>query len=77
VCTKQVYAETSSIGSQHDATRFAAECLRPQLSINISCTQGGQQQTHWPPLQLLIDGTDIRTPGCYIDPAYYAGSVNI
>jgi len=32
-----------------------APAARPQLSINISCLQGTQQQTHRPPLLLLID----------------------
>jgi len=51
----------------------------PQLSINISCPQGAQQQNHRPPLLLSIDGTDRRTdarplhkPRC----AYNAGSAN-
>jgi len=35
-----------------------APAARPQLSINISCLQGTQQQTHRPPLLLLIDEAD-------------------
>jgi len=35
-----------------------APAARPQLSINISCLQGTQQQTHQPPLLLLIDEAD-------------------
>jgi len=34
---------------------------RPQLSIDISCLQGAQQQTRQPPLLLSIDGIDRRT----------------
>jgi len=54
-----------------------------QLSIDISCPQGAQQQTHRTPLLLSIDGTDRRTDGrtdtgpfhthC---STYYARSVN-
>jgi len=37
---------------------------RPQLSIDISCPQGAQQQTRRPPLLLSIDRrTDGRTDG--------------
>jgi len=32
---------------------FAAECRRPQLSIDISCPQGAQQQTRRLPLLLI------------------------
>ena len=67
----------SSIGSQHDATRIAAERKRlgeidtrrrrPQLSIDTSCRQGAQQQTSRTPLLLSIDGADClyrnRTDG--------------
>ena len=46
---------------------------RPQLSIDICCPQGAQQQTRRPPLLLLIDGTDRQTdghkPDRYIDRA--------
>jgi len=51
----------------------------PQLSIDISCPQGAQQQTRRPPLLLSIDGTDRRT---YTRPlrrpcsAYYAGNIS-
>jgi len=38
-----------------------APAALPQLSIDISCTQGAQQQTHRTPLQLPIDGTDRQT----------------
>jgi len=31
---------------------------RSQLSIDISCPRGAQQQTRRPPLLLSIDGTD-------------------
>jgi len=34
---------------------------RPQLSIDISCPNGAQQQTRQPPLLLSIHGTDRRT----------------
>jgi len=37
--------------------------LRPQLSINISCLQGAQQQTCWPLLLPSIDGTNGGTDG--------------
>jgi len=37
-----------------------ALAARPQLSIDISCPQGAQQQTCLPPL-LSIDETDGRT----------------
>ena len=39
----------------------APAARRPQLSIDISCPQGAQQQTRPPPLLLSIDGTDRRT----------------
>jgi len=51
---------------------FAAECRRPQLSIDISGPQGAQQQTRRPPLLLWIDGTDGRTPGRSIDLSLHA-----
>jgi len=41
-------------------TAYAAErrhARRPQLSIDIFCPQGAQQQTRLPPLPLSIDGT--------------------
>jgi len=38
-----------------------AYSARPQLSIDITCPQGAQQQTRWQPLMLSIDGTDRRT----------------
>jgi len=48
---------------------FAAESRRLlqvptvhlQLSLNISCPQGAQQQTDWLPLLLSIDGTERQT----------------
>jgi len=33
----------------------------PQLSIDIACLQGAQQQTRQLPLLLSTDGTDRRT----------------
>jgi len=36
---------------------------RPQLSIDIFCPQGAQQQTSRTPLLLSIDGTDRQTNG--------------
>jgi len=42
-------------------TAGAPVARRPQLSIDISCPQGAQQQTRQPPLLLSIDGTDRRT----------------
>jgi len=52
-------------------------CQRSQLSIDISCPLGAQQQTRRPPLLLSIDGTDRRMDGRtdrrtldrFIDPA--------
>ena len=53
---------------------------RRQLSIDISCPQGAQQQTSRTPLLLSVDGTDGRTPDPIHIPiscsAYYAGSVS-
>jgi len=45
----------------------------PWLSTDISCLQGTQQQTCWPPLLLSIDGKDrwTRTPDCYIYPVLH------
>jgi len=43
-----------------------APAALPQLSIDISCTQGAQQQTHRTPLQLPIDGIDRRTLDRYM-----------
>ena len=40
---------------------FAAERWRPPLSVDISCSQGAQQQTRRPLLLLLMDLTDKRT----------------
>jgi len=39
----------------------ARAARRPQLSIDISCPQGAQQQTRRPSLLLSIDGTDRQT----------------
>jgi len=52
---------------------FAAERRRllhgartyPQLSIDIFCAQGAQQQTRRPPPLLSIDGTDRQTNYSY------------
>ena len=85
----------SFVGAQHDTTRICcwarahtalrapagtAPAARPQLSIDVSCPQGAQQQTRRPLLMLSIDGTDRQTTGarqlnrpC---SACYAGSVN-
>jgi len=40
-----------------------APAARSQLSIDISCPQGAQQQTRRPPLLLLIDGTGRQKEG--------------
>jgi len=42
--------------------RSTASTRRRQLSIDISCPQGAQQQTSRTPLLLSVDGTDGRTP---------------
>jgi len=47
---------------------------RRQLSIDIFCPHGAQQQTRHTPLLPSIDTTDRRTPERYIDLA--PGSVN-
>jgi len=69
------------VGSLRDATRicfWAPEpaARRPQLSIDISCQQGAQQQTCRPPLLMSIDGTDRqvdgRSPDRYIGLAPHA-----
>jgi len=46
-------------------------CCLP-ISINISCLQDTQQQTHCTLLLLLINGTDGRTSDRYINPASHA-----
>jgi len=58
----------------------APEARRPQLSIDISCPDGTQQQIRGPTLLPSIDGTDRQTDGhrtlhrpCC---AHYAASVN-
>ena len=48
-----------AMSSSRPAARHRVE--RPQLSIDISCPLGTQQQTCRPPLLLSIDGTDRRT----------------
>jgi len=40
-----------------------ALAARSQLSIDICCLQGAQQQTRRTPLLLSIDGKDRRTDG--------------
>jgi len=62
---------------------FVAECCsaapllpgarRPQLSLDISCPHGAQQQTRLTPLLRSNDGTD-RPFIC--KPVYYADSAN-
>jgi len=42
-----------------------------QLSVNISCPQGTQQQTHRPQLLLSVNRTDRQMLDCYIDPAVH------
>jgi len=64
------------VGFQREAARIcyrapAPAARRPQLSIDISCSHGAQQQTRRMPLLLSIDGTDRRTLA-----GFYAGSVN-
>jgi len=57
----------------------APAARRRQLSIDVSCLQGAQQQTRRPPLLLSMNGTDRRTdvrPLHRPCSAYYAGSVN-
>jgi len=48
----------------------APAARRPQLSIDISCSQGAQQQTRQPSLLLSIGGTDRQTDArpLLIDP---------
>jgi len=56
---------------------------RPQLSIDISCPHGAQQQTSRQPLPLSANGTDRRTDGRTLDHytdhahAYCVGNVTI
>jgi len=67
--TIQVCDESPLSAHNMTLTAFAAErrraCstapeARPQPLIDISCPQGAQQQTRWPPLLLSIDGSDRR-----------------
>jgi len=44
-------------------TSTASLAARSQLSIDICCLQGAQQQTRRTPLLLSIDGKDRRTDG--------------
>jgi len=44
----------------------AAGTRRRQLTIDISCSQGAQQQTRRPSLLLSIDGTDRHRIGRYV-----------
>ena len=73
--------------AQRDATRIcccapAPAARRPQLSVDIFCPRGAQQQTSRPPLLLSIDVTDRRTDGrptvtqTLLRILAYAGSVN-
>ena len=86
--TNKSVLTASFVGSQHDATRTgcwtpAPAARRPQLSIDICCPQGAQQQTRRPRLLLSIDGTDKwkdrRTdarPSHRPCSSYHTGSVN-
>jgi len=54
-----------------------AERRRKQLSIDVSCRRGAEQQTRRTPLLLSNDGTDRQTDGRtrerFIDPAPHTG----
>jgi len=74
---------TTSVSSQRDDTCIcclvpAPAAWRQQLSIDISCPKGAQQQTRQPPLLLWINGTDRgRMLDCYIDPAPHTRDVGV
>jgi len=58
---------------------LAPAAQQPQLSIDISCPQGTQQQTRWL-LSINEKGqTDVkRTPAShYRDPAMHAASITV
>jgi len=67
-----VFSLLRQLSCQRDAARM-------RLSVDISCTQGAQQQTRRPPLLLSIDGTDRQTDARPLHrpcSAYNADSVN-
>ena len=65
----------SYVGCQRDTARVCCSAPAPAtrrtcctaLSIDISCSQGAQQQTHCTPLLLSMDRTDRRTDGRTLD----------
>ena len=52
----------------------APSARRPQLSIDISCVQGGQLQTRRQSLLLSIDGRDRPTDGRTLDRYVYSAA---
>ena len=59
----------SYVSWQQDNARSCCWALAVQQSTHIFCLPCPNQQTRYNSMQRPSDGTDRRTPDCYIDPA--------
>jgi len=70
-----VFSFLRQLTTRHCSHLLLNAVLRLLPSIDISCPQGPEQQTHCSSMHHLIDGTDRQTPYHYTDPtAYYMSS---